>query len=307
MSLPSPLLALPGISNDQISFGGVTLGTGTPFGLTKLEGLDKPDVRSGNTERPRTRGAFLGLNLLKTRMITLTVDVGPPFGSYTNLAGAVAALRTACSTEGTTEYPLWIQLPNQPFVACMARVLKRSFPYDITADIGSLLRGAVIQFEATDPYLYGAPTLQPSVGLPGPSGGFGFPITFPLSFGGSATPNQVSVVNAGDVPCWPVLVITGPCLNPSVSNLSIAGNPTITFGIQLNAGDTLVVDTDLQSIVYTPAGAAVGARYPQILQSGSTFFSLPSGTSQLAFNDQSTSAAAGTLKVWCSSAYSGLL
>src|SRR5437588_9816756 len=115
MSLPSPLLSVPSLTVDQISFQGVTMGgVGTPFGLTQLEGLDKPDVRSGNTDRPRTRGAFVGTNLLKTRTITATLDIGPPFGSYTNLAGAMNALRAAISTEGTTEYPLWFQMPDQP-------------------------------------------------------------------------------------------------------------------------------------------------------------------------------------------------
>lgn len=308
MSLPSPLLTLPGITNDQLSFNGVTLGA-SPFGLKLLEGLDKPDVRSGNTDRPRTRGANVGLNLLKTRTITVTMDVGPPYGSYGTLAAALSALRSATSTEGATEYPLWIKLPGFPQVCCMARVLKRGgFKWDITADLAGLVQSGAIQFEATDPHFYASPTLAPSVGLPGPSGGFGFPLSFPLSFGGSTSPNQLSITNNGDVPCWPVLVITGPCLNPSVQNLSIAGNPSVSFGIQLNAGDVLMVDNDAQSIMFTPSGQSVAAPYPQVLQSGSTYFALPANsTSQIVFNSQDTSAAAGTLAVWGASAYESVL
>lgn len=308
MSLPSPLLSVPAPLVDQLVYNNVFIGgTGTPFNLKKLEGLEKPDVRSGNTDRPRTRGAFVGLNLLKTRTITLTLDVGPPFGTYSTLAGALAALRAACSTEGVTEYPLWLQMPGLPLVACMARVIKTSFPWDITADIGHLLQGATIQFEATDPYFYSAPTLASSVGLPTPGVGFTFPLTFNWSFGGGSTANQVTVTNSGDVPCWPVLVITGPTLNPTVQNLSIAGSPSVTFGIQLNVGDQLVVDCDMQSVVFYPSGSTVGAPYPQILQAGSTFFSLPPGNSTVSFNDQSTSPEAGTVAIWNASAYSALL
>ena len=282
-------------------------GANNPFLITQIEGLAKPEVRSGNTDRPRTRGAYVGLNLLKSRLITVTMDVGPPFGSFTNLAGALAALRTASSTEGTAEYPLWVQLPNLPLVCCYARMLRREVKWDVAADLGSLAQGVPVQFEVTDPYFYGAPTTNSIVSLPAPAGGFSFPITFPLSFGGGSSPNQVTAFNAGDVPCWPVLVITGPCLNPSVSNQSIAGNPTLQFGMQLNPGDQLVVDCDLQSVVFTPSGASVGAAYPQVVQSGSTFFSLASGSNVVAFNSQDTAPAAGTLGMWWTSAFSGLL
>ena len=311
MSLPSPLLSIPTLGADQLSYRGVAFGgTGTPFNISKLDGLEQVDKRTGNTDRPRSRGAFVGLNLPKTRMITVTHAIGPPFGSYTNLSGAASALRTALQSDGVTEYPLWIQLPaSQGFgmVACMARVVKTSRPWDIVADLGQLLRGAVIQFEAADPYFYTAPTLAPSVGLPTPGLGFSFPLTFNWPFGGGSTANQVTVTNTGDVPCWPVLVINGPCLNPTVQNLSIPGNPAITLGLQLQTGDQLVIDCDMQSILFTPNGSTVAAPYPQILQAGSTFFALPPGSSVISFNDQSTSPAAGTLAIWNASALSGLL
>lgn len=307
MSLPSPLLSVPSLIVDQLSFQGVTLGNGTPFGLKKLEGLEKPDVRSGNTDRPRKRGAFVGTNQLKTRTITATLDVGPPFGSYTTLAGAVAALRTVCSTEGETEYPLWVQMPNMPLMACMSRVIKKTLPWDITADIGSLLQNGSIQFEATDPYFYLAPTSAPSISLPTPGTGFTFPLSFNWSFGGGTPPNSYTAVNNGDVPCWPVLVITGPCLTPTVQNVSLPGAPSLTFGIQLNAGDQLVVDCDQESIVFYPAGQTIGAFYPEILQAGSTFFALPPGPNTVTFNSADTSPVAGTLGLWFSSAYDGIL
>jgi hypothetical protein len=280
--------------------------------LLALEGLGKPDVRSGNMDRPRARGAFPGLNLLKTRLLTATMDVGPPFGSYTNLAGALGALRAAVSTEGTTEYPLWIQLPNFPFVACMARVAQKVDPkYDYAADIGGLgigyVRSVPVQWEATDPYFYSAPTVATTIGLPTPGVGFTFPITFNWSFGGGSSANMATITNNGNVPCWPVLVITGPCVNPTVANLSVAGSPTLQLNATLNTGDQLIVDCDLQTIVFIPSGSTVGSPQPQILMPGSSFFACPPGSSVLSFNSQDTSPAAGTLTVWSASAYDGLV
>lgn len=293
-----------------MQYQGVVFGAGTAFGMSKLEGLDLPDVRSGNTDRPRTRGAFVGANLLKTRQPTLTFDVGPlaaNFGGYGNLTGALQALTSACSTEGTTEYPLWIQLPGWPLVCSMARVLKKNVPYDITADLGHLVKGATIQWEATDPYFYSAPTQTATMGLPTQVSGLTFPLSFPLGFGGAVTGNQATVTNYGDVPCWPVLEITGPCINPSVSNLTTTGGPSVQFNIELLAGDTLIVDMDLQTILYTPVGQTVAAAYPNVLRSGSTFFSIPPGSSVLEFTSQDSSSAAGILSVWYASAYDSLL
>lgn len=307
MSLPAPTLSVPSLSSDQLYFNGLTMGYGTPFGIKNIDGLDKGAVRTGNTPRPRSRGAYVGLNLADQRKITLTMDVGAPFGSYTTVWGALAALRTACANDGTAEYPLWIQLLNSPFVACMARCTQRTAKVDITLDLGGMAKDVAVELTAADPYLYSAPTGAPSVGLASPSGGFHFPLTFPLSFGGAMSPNSTTITNAGDVTCYPVLVITGPCLNPSVQNQSVSGNPLIGFDIQLNTGDQLVVDCDLGSILYYPAGETEGAAYPQILQEGSTFITLPApGPNTILFNSQDASPAAGTLAIWSASAYDGL-
>ena len=123
MSLPSPSLVVPTLSNDQAFFqgpaaSGITFGAGTTaFNLKKIEGLDKPNVRKNNMSRARVRGSIVGLNLLDVREVTFTMDVGPATGtSYANTYAALSALTDVCSTEGTTEYPLWVQLPNAPLL-----------------------------------------------------------------------------------------------------------------------------------------------------------------------------------------------
>lgn len=313
MPVPPPTLSTPSLPSDSLYFQGVTLGPGTPFGIKKLEGFDKPDVRSGNANWSMWPGASVGNNQLNTRKITLTLDVGPTagggvYGSYGSLAAATQALVTACSTEGATEYPLWVQLPGMPLVCCYARVLKTSFPWDVTADLGGLLQNGSIQFEATDPYLYSAPSTSTTISLPTAGTGFSPNMIFPLSFGGGGTPNTAAVTNSGDVTCWPTLVITGPCLNPSVSNGTIAGNPTIQTAISLNAGDQLWIDCRLGAITYYPSGSTVGTPYQFVLQPGSEYFGLPAGTtSSIAFNSADTSSVAGTLQVQAASAYDALL
>jgi hypothetical protein len=317
VSLPSPTLTTPSLSADQIQFqnSGLLMGVGTVYGLSKLEGLDKPNVRSGNTARAQTRGSFIGVNLLDTRTITLTLDVGPllgGYGTYGTLAGALAALTDVCSTEGVTEYPLWIKLPNGSQWCCMARCLKKSVPWDITADLGGLVKGASVQFEATDPYFYSAPTLNPSVGLPSPSQGLTFTktttagVAVPLVFGGGATPNELTCTNSGNVPCYPLLVITGPCTNPTVTNLSVPGVPELQFSVAMNTGDMMVIDCDAESVTYYSAGSSIGASRLSALIPGSSWFSIIPGANVLAFNSSDSTSVAGTLSVYYASATDGL-
>jgi hypothetical protein len=312
LSLPSPNLTVPSLVADAAAFqpgtSALLLGPGTPFQFKEWKGLDKPDVRSGNQLVAQRPGAWPGTNQLKPRVIEATMDVGPPFGSYTNLMGALAALRGACSNEGSTEYPFWLQLPGAPLVCCNARVIKTSRVWDIAADTASLMQNTGLQWEATDPYFYGAPTQKATVGLPTPGVGFTFPIGFNLSFGGGSAPNVISAANNGDVACFPILIITGPCLNPTISNPTGTGNPQLSFNVQMNTGDQLVIDTRTASIVYYQSGSSIGTPQQQLLNSGGTFFSLPAGaTSLIQFNSQDISTAAGTLTAWWADTYDSLI
>ncbi len=313
MSLLSVLFTTPPtLASDQFSYQGLTLGAATAFGFTKLEGLDKPDVRSGDTARPRQRGRQPGLNLLDQRTVTATLDIGQiggNFGGYGSLPAALAALRAASSTEGTAEYPLWVQMPGFPLVVAAGRVLKKSVPWDIAADRGGIVQSASIQWGMSDPYFYGAPVAQ-TVGLPAASAssGVSFPLSFPMAFGGGANPNQATVINGGDVPCYPVLVFNGPCINPTVQSVLIPGIPTLTFNVSMAAGDQMMVDCDSGAITYTAAGTTMSSPTPQLLAPGSTFFGIPPGTpSLLSFNSQDTTTVAGTLTIYSAMALDALL
>lgn len=261
-------------------------------------------------------GASVGNNQLNTRKPVITMDVGPTgpngpskYGTYgSTLAGALKALVAACSTEGATEYPLWVQLPGGlPLVCMYARVLKTAFPWDLVADLGGLLKDGTIQFEATDPYLYSAPSVATVIDLPGAPGGFSPPMGFNLTFAGGGGTNTATIQNAGDVTCWPTLIVSGPCLNPSISNTSLTGSPTIILQADLAAGDELWIDCRLGSIMYYPSGSSVGSPSQYMLQPGSDFWGLPPGSSSIAFNSADVSSVAGTCTVWSADAYDGLL
>jgi hypothetical protein len=220
-------------------------------------------------------------------------------------------LGAAFKAAGSTEYPLYVQLSTGIY-ACMVRPRKFNFPFDINTILAEATPVSAL-LHATDPRWYAAPSKTATVGLPSaPGGGLAVPAPVPWSLGGGSVGGLLDVWNLGTVEMRPVLVFTGPCTNPAAANLSIAGSPQVTFDIALNAGDTLTVDMDFQTIVLTTAGSSVGAPRNDVEVAGSTWWNLqpangPDGigaANVIEFTTGDSGAVAGTLTVQSADAYS---
>lgn len=298
MAFPSPSVSVPTLSSSwQAYYNGLTFGgTGTQFNLSKIEGLDLPDVRQGDAGRPRDPGMFIGLDLLPGREITFTGDMGP--GSF---ASSWTAFATATIPGGVTEQPLFVNVPGYGTLATMARVLRRNMPVDIQFALGNLA-AFTLQFHCADPRLYNTPTLSPSVGLPAPSAGFSFPLSFPLAFGSGTVAGVITATNTGNIEMRPVLVVTGPCTYPSVTNATWPGSPTLQFGVSMATGDQLVIDLDLKTATYFTSGSTLGQSRLSTIQAGSQWWTLLPGANTIQFLSKDTSPVAGTLQVQYASA-----
>jgi len=231
------------------------------------------------------------------------------YGQYGSTpSGPMKALRNALSPppDGVTEYPLFFQLSaSSPMLCTMVRGRKRSTLIDIPYVLGGLAQNVPIQFWATDPTLYAAGTLDPSVGVPAPLGGFGFPMSFNLSFGGGVEYGSITATNSGDLPCFPLITFTGPMTTPTLTNASLTNSPFLQFGMALNTGDTLVVNTDPKypSAQYT-AGTTQSASRLYTLTQASTWWAIAPGSNALQFTTSDVVSVAGTCAVEYSSAYS---
>lgn len=307
MAFPSPSLTPPSLSNWQFQYQGLTFGAGQPIKIAKVTGLgDLAQIRSGDQNRQRDHGELIGLDVYGGRDITIDLeaeDAGQ--GAQQTLLTLAAATQVGY----TTESPLWFQVGSFPLLAAMVRARKRTAPWDVGYQIGKL--GVVtVQFHATDPRVYTAGSSL-TVGLPNPTTGATFPVTYPMTFG-SVAPNGVNVNNTGNSETRPVIVITGPVTNPSVRNASLAGTPTLQFknpaqtGYTVAAGDQLVIDTDTHSILYYVGGVNSGnapASRGSWLVNGSTWWDLPAGNSLIQFLSQDSASVAGTCQVQWASGY----
>jgi hypothetical protein len=310
MSSGFPLATVtpPTLSNWQVSFNGLTIGVGTAYGLLQIEGFDLPPVANGDVARPRDTGEFIGLDFLRGRDITMTVDLT---SSAAGVASAAQALATAFvpPSDGQTETPLWIQLPGLPLMCASVRVRKRSGIIDLAWSQG-YVKASIIGMHATDPRVY-APTIGSTIDLASIVGGLTWPTSFPLTFGSSSGGGSLIVNNTGNMEMRPIITITGPVTNPVVENetlgefLSFANT---NVGYTLANGEQLVIDTDAHSVMFFPLDATIGASRRQWLQNGSTWWNLPPGTSSIVFSsgDSSLPSPVPTCEVTFAPAYSSV-
>jgi hypothetical protein len=334
--LPSvlpPSLGSYGFSYSGTAFGGTVNPITTP-GLTSfatlapggITGHDVPVVVSQDGQRNLDSGAWPGQDVYAPRTVTATLNV---LSDGTSLQHALASLQTAFLTVGIVEYPLYLQMPGQSLRVVMGRC--RGFTYPI--DINYVQAGAAVcavRFDCSDPRWYDCPTQNPSIGLGSPTVGAGFAVDgsgptsawpstnaimagpFPVGFGGTSGGGTLVVTNAGNMEMRPLLVITGPCTNPTVQNTSITlpsgSSPSLTFTITLNAGDVLTVDLDAGSAMLVTSGSPATSASVKTgtMAPGSTWWNLPPGSNTITFGSADNTQATGTLQVVWANAWNAL-
>lgn len=300
MSFPDISVTPPFLSNWQYSFAGLTFGQGQSWAVQSADGLGFPKLNSADSQRSRDQGEFKGLDIMGGRDLTLTMhtQAASSLALHTLLANLESVILPA--TDGVTETPLWFKRPGLPQLAMMVRV--RNFGLKSENKVSySHIAQPVIAFHATDPRCYGA-TQSGVAGAPVSSSGFGFPLTFDISFGGGSSATSISATNNGTWEMRPLLILTGPMLNPSIANSSLPGNPAVTFDIQLFDGDQLYIDMDAKSAVYFAAGTTIGqTRLNTIV--ASNWWNLPPGPNTISFNTGDTGMVLGTLEMEWADAY----
>lgn len=316
MSFPSPTVPAPALSPYQFCFNGLAFGgivRSSPYQLKDIQvgAIDLAAVQSGDMQRSLEDGEFAGVDVAEGRDIPIDLTITADSSS---LDHARQALGGAFAVAGASEAPLFLALPSGTF-ATMARPRKLAYAVDINTLLAKGTPASVL-LHSTDPRWYASPSKTATVGLPASTGtgGLAFPVSFPASFGSGGVGGILNVWNLGTVAMFPQLLITGPCTNPSITNLSLAGSPTLTFDITLNAGDKLLIDTDFETATYTTAGSSSGTARDNTEAYGSTWWNLapangPKGIGAaniIEFTTADPVAVAGTLTVNSADAYAVL-
>lgn len=115
-------------------------------------------------------------------------------------------------------------------------------------------------------------------------GGFGltFPLTFPLVFSsGTAEDPTLPITNVGNMPSPPLLVVTGPVLNPEITNVT-TGETIATF-LNLGQGAQAFIDVERREL---RLGSATGTlRLDLIDEADTSWWELQPGVNEIRMSD----------------------
>ena len=248
---------------------------GVEWWVTKEEGWnDTPDMRLGLVNKARSDGAFDSPGYRSPRVITLEgLAIAPSWEAKELAKNRLAAVFADATVLGT--FQVREQLFDRQVQARLSSHAKMSDRTRTTFEWS-------LQLTAPDPMRYGSVAYQANCGLPQPSAGETFPWTFPLDFG-NPVGGQLLLNNAGTAPARPVWAIQGPCAQPTIVNQNTGER--LAFSLTLG-GETLFVDTAARTVMLG------GASRRSTLEPGSTWFSLPPGSTTVAFAaDESTDTA----------------
>ncbi|MCE5226620.1 MAG: phage tail family protein, partial [Porphyromonadaceae bacterium] len=136
-----------------------------------------------------------------------------------------------------------------------------------------------INLLAVDPRIYSQTETTSTVYIPTSTGGFGFPLTFPLSFGTARVGGSITCNNLGNFESLPLVKMYGNLVSPEIKNVT-DDNKYIKVNMTIVSGDYIEIDFSEHTIMLN----GTASRY-LYLDSGSEFWKLKPGINNITFKD----------------------
>lgn len=116
-----------------------------------------------------------------------------------------------------------------------------------------------------------------------PAGGLMFPITFPIEFSATNIDTYIYPTNDGDVETWPTITISGPGMNPTITNITTGKKMALTAGggVTLDSGDTVTIDMGGHDVWWYDQSAGMTTRITQTMSIDSAFWYLDQGSNEV--------------------------
>lgn len=153
----------------------------------------------------------------------------------------------------------------------------------------------LVEVVAPDYRFYSQALVSSSTGVTSTGGGMPVPAAIPAPIGGTTTA-PLSVTNSGTTTTYPIITITGPGTNFSVSNIDTG--ETFQLNLTLTSGESVVIDT-LARTAYKGNQNVFGSFVGDWL-------SLQTGVNRITFNAQTGSTGSTQVSIQHRHAYLGL-
>lgn len=219
--------------------------------LTEITGFDSPEVRESADEYVQADGGVHGDFFYGRRPVTLSgillnpIDAADRNARQNKLSSASDAMRADAVLDWTNSGGA------RQFIS-----LRRQQPLRVTGTWQKEFQAAMV---AADPriYSYALNGLEVTAAAAGATSGRAFPEGYNIDYGPSAPNGQVLVTNAGNATSYPLLTVTGPGSNPTISNLTTG--QAISLIYTLGVGDTLTIDTLNRTVILNGTTSRYGS------------------------------------------------
>jgi hypothetical protein len=230
-----------------VTLGGLELlatdDAGVDWVVADVKGWDSPDVRAETSVRQADHGVWASPVYLGARPITITGSLDAP-----DTASRDAAVEQLLAAVSLTDTLLVVgeSTPKQATVRRSDAVLVEL--------MGPFAARYSLAVTAADPRRYSTVLQSQSTALPSTSGGLSVPLSTPLSISTTTVSGSITLVNEGTIGTRPIFTVTGPVTNPTITVQYPDGTVrALLYSSSLEAGDELVIDTDLHSVVLNGA------------------------------------------------------
>lgn len=242
---------MPYLDDYQIEFNGVTIGDGTEYDCSVIEGLESWDVRDSDVAFPNQWGSLPGEDEVNARRIHIEAEMlaGDP-------AIALAFETAFLPQDGSELLPLVAKFPGRDDITLDVRCRMRSRRRQVSETLGALK--ITVDLVAPDPRAYGyAETVESLPPFTVGTQSLNFTsriINFTsrvLNFTGTPAVGEIVVVNSGNVDMYPEFVITpgsgGPLNQYRVTNVTL--DEELELNAVLTPGQSLIAD---MAMIATP-------------------------------------------------------
>ncbi len=267
----------------QYDIGGVLIGAGTTVNVIETAGLGRPPVRDSDVDQPSMDGQFAGPDYWGGRLVQFDAAIkipGDPDACHDMVATLQAATDAAAvRLVGGQGMALRIKRPGRAVKQLTVRARK------LDPEYARVIHGYVpidLEFLAHDPTFYADDVTTTEIPLGWlTGGGFAAPVVAPIYVqdGTVAADRPGWVTNNGDADAWPVIRITGPCSNVTVTHVA-SGRALALPTLTLAAGQWVELDTrpGYRTVTRDNGGNAAAHLSPA---SCIDLFALPAGQSEV--------------------------
>jgi hypothetical protein len=242
---PSAIL-FPGIPSDiplsTIQVGSLLLNStdnnGTTWAVEKFDGWGTPKPTMAPIQNVRRSGYTIGDSFSEGRVMTLTVTI-------------VSATATQHSLDCDTLIGAFSRAGTNMFVSEAGRVrwcfVRRSAEI-VPTHYNQVATSYIVQVTSPDWRKFGT-QLSGITGMPTSTGGYTYPLKYPMEIAAVVSAGQVTLTNPGNEtgPVW--ARIDGPITGPVIEHTSSGAQLIFSTSLALGAGEFLLIDMEKKTVL----------------------------------------------------------